>query len=268
MGDFGLDSAVSGADGRYRATLSASWEIWGPQGGYVAAVALRAAGAASPFPRPASIACHFLRPASFGPAEVVVESLRRTRRAESLRATVVRGEEPVLETLVWTVADLAGIDHHAAQAPEAPPPEELEPWETSLPGGEPPFRFWRNLDVHPVAPRPFDLTRATEPRSVAWQRLRVRPELQDPFVDAGRMLLAADAAMYPAAALAHDEPFPYLAPSMDLTMSFHAHGGSEWLLVEGASPLAAGALVAGRATIWSPDGRLLASAMQQMLQRT
>jgi acyl-CoA thioesterase II len=96
-----------------------------------------------------------------------------------------------------------------------------------------------------------------------------RPPLEDPFVDVGRMLVAADSAMYPAAALAHDDLFPYVAPSLDLVVSFHLAGAdSEWLLVEASSPLSAGALVAGRASIWSADGRLLASAMQQMLQRT
>ncbi|MFN2543904.1 MAG: hypothetical protein ABR600_04925 [Actinomycetota bacterium] len=44
--------------------------------------------------------------------------------------------------------------------------------------------------------------------------------------------------------------------------------GSEWLLIDAYSPSSRGALVAGQASIWSADGRLLASAMQQMLQRT
>ncbi len=61
MGDLGIDTAVESlGDGRYRGTLSKEWEIWGPMGGYVAAVAFRAAGAESVFPRPASFACHYL----------------------------------------------------------------------------------------------------------------------------------------------------------------------------------------------------------------
>jgi acyl-CoA thioesterase len=83
------------------------------------------------------------------------------------------------------------------------------------------------------------------------------------------MLMVADSAMYPAATQAHAEPFPYVAPSLDLVISFHDSGrDSEWLLVDGFSPLSQGALVAGAASIWSADGRLLASAAQQMLQRT
>jgi len=267
--DLGVDSAVSAANGRYTAMLAEGWEIWGPQGGYVAAVALRGAAAAATFPRPASFACHFLRGATAGPVEIRVEMLRRTRRAESLRATVVQNDVPVLEALVWTVAELVGIDHEGLSCPEVPEAEELQPWEAYLPDGEVPFPFWRNVDLRPVAPQPYEWGHATDPRSLAWGRLRVRPPLEDPFVDAARMLVAADSAMYPAAMFAHDELFPYVAPSMDLVMSFHAAGAdSEWILVDAASAISHGALVAGNASIWSADGRLLASAMQQMLQRT
>ena len=268
MRDLGADSAVSGKDGRYSATLAEGWEIWGPQGGYVATVALRAAAAETPFPRPASFAGHFLRVAEAGEVELRVESLRRTRRAESLQVTVIQNNAPILAALVWTVAELSGVDHVAAKVPDAVRPEDLRPWETYLPGGQPVFPFWRNLDVRRASPDPPAWSRAGEPRLLAWTRLHVRPALEDPFVDAGRMLVAADCAMYPAAALAHDEMFPYVAPSMDLVMSFHAAGpDSEWVLVDGTAPLSTGALVAGAASVWSADGRLLASAMQQMLQR-
>jgi len=266
--DLGADSAVAGGDGRYTATIADGWDIWGPQGGYVATIALRAAGAASPFARPASFACHYLRAAKAEAVEIHVESLRQARRAESLRVTLVQDGVRVLEALVWTVAELEGVGHDAAAAPDAPPPDGVQPWETLATASTPRFPFWRNLDVRPVLPDPYEWGRATEPRSLVWQRLRVRPPLEDPFVDAGRFLIAADAAMYPAAMFAYDEPFPYVAPSMDLVMSFHGSGrDSEWILVDGVSPLAADALVAGRAAIWSSSGRLLASGMQQMLQR-
>ena len=48
MGDLGVDTAVEAlGDGRYRAHVSRDWEIWGPEGGYIASLALRAAGAES-----------------------------------------------------------------------------------------------------------------------------------------------------------------------------------------------------------------------------
>ena len=55
MGDFSVDTrveAVAGQPGRHRATLSEEWRVWGPNGGYLAAIALRAAGAEARIPRP------------------------------------------------------------------------------------------------------------------------------------------------------------------------------------------------------------------------
>ena len=54
MGDRSLDTALEGGDGRYRAHLSPDWAIWGPNGGYLAVVALRAAGREAQVQRPAS----------------------------------------------------------------------------------------------------------------------------------------------------------------------------------------------------------------------
>ncbi len=51
---------VEGDAGRYHARLSDEWEIWGPNGGYLAAIALRAAGELAEIRQPASFYCHFL----------------------------------------------------------------------------------------------------------------------------------------------------------------------------------------------------------------
>lgn len=268
MRNLGVDTSVSGRDGRYTAILHGGWDIWGPQGGYVAGTALRAAAAATSFTRPVSFTCHFLRPAQLGSLELHVESLRQTRRAESLRVTARQDDVDVLAAIVWMVDDLQGIDHDAAARPEVPEPAEVCPWEDYLPGGEAPFPFWSNFDVRPVRPSPDGWTHAGDPRFLTWVRLRTSSSTDDPVIDAVRMLAVADSAMFPAATLAHEGGFPYIAPSLDLTLSFHRLGGSsEWLLVDGRSPLADGAIVAGEASLWSSDGHLLASARQQMLQR-
>jgi acyl-CoA thioesterase len=267
--DLGRDSAVVGRGGRYSARLVEDWEIWGPQGGYVAAVALRAAAAASSFPRPVSLACHYLRGAQLGPVDIAVESLRRTRCAESLRVTLVQNDERILVALAWTAAELVGIDHDGVTRLDVPSAEQLDSWEMYWPGGDAPFRSGGTLTCGRSRRTRRIGGRAPEPRWLAWSRLRQRPPLEDPYVDAARMLLSADAAMYPAATLAHGELFPYVAPSMDLMISFHLGGAnSEWLLIDAFSPLSSGAVVSGAATIWSEDGRVLASAMQQMLQRS
>ena len=83
MGDLGKDTAVSGGDGNYTSVLSRDWEIWGPMGGYVAACALRAAGAASEHPRPAAFSCHYFNVARFEPVDLRVETRRTGDRSNS-----------------------------------------------------------------------------------------------------------------------------------------------------------------------------------------
>ena len=72
MADFVADTAIepiAGEPDRYRAVLSPKWAVWGPNGGYLAAIALRAAMARSRAPRPASFQCHFLAVGEFAPVE-------------------------------------------------------------------------------------------------------------------------------------------------------------------------------------------------------
>jgi acyl-CoA thioesterase len=105
MGVLADDTAVEGGGGQYTAVVSRDWEIWGPNGGYVASLALRAAGADTTIDgaRPASITCQFLRPGRFEAVDIEVVSLRRTRRAEAMRVTVSQHGDQLLEAQVWAV---------------------------------------------------------------------------------------------------------------------------------------------------------------------
>lgn len=62
---------VETQDGRYLAHLSEDWEIWGPNGGYLAAIALRAAGSVAQIERPASFYCHFLSSPAFAAVQLL-----------------------------------------------------------------------------------------------------------------------------------------------------------------------------------------------------
>src|SRR3546814_9007649 len=96
MADLGVDTAVEPlGDGRYTATPSADWEIWGPMGGYIASFALRAAGASSPHAHPAAFSCHYLGVARFEPIDIRSESRKEGRGATSQR--VERSEEHTSE---------------------------------------------------------------------------------------------------------------------------------------------------------------------------
>lgn len=276
MGDLSVDTAVHGGDGRYEATLSADWEIWGPNGGYVAAVALRAAGAHTRLPLPASLACHFLGVADFGTVTVDVETLRSGRRAESLRVSMVQDGRRILDGLVWAVDDgLDGLEHDDAPCPAGPGPDGLPSAdELRVRSGAPPaeHRFFVNLEQRPLEwVDDWEHRPAGEPVLRSWYRLRPAACFDDNWVDAGRLVIAVDTFQWPAATRGHaGGSLRHIAPSLDLSCRFHRLADArraEWLLVEARSPAAAGGLVGGTAAVWDESGRLLASGGQQMLCR-
>jgi acyl-CoA thioesterase-2 len=274
MGDLGADSAVEpveGCVGRYVARLSRDWEIWGPMGGYVAAVALRAAGAESPFARPASFSGHYLGVAAFDEVQIDVEALRTGRQAASQRVSVRQGERAILEALVWSVADSPGLEHDLAVAPDVPGPKELPSVQDLVgPDAPPPFPFWNNFESRPLSwiadwppPGPLD------PIWQTWLRLLEWDPGADPWLDAARSLLLVDLPSWPSGSRPHawSEP-PFIAPTLDVSAAFHRLAAAEpWLLVEGTSPVATDALMGWTARVWTTSGSLVASGGGQTLFR-
>ena len=129
MGDLDLDTRVEAvAEDAYRATLSEDWNIWGPNGGYLAAVLLRAAAAATELPCPASLAVQFLGRATFEPVDLEIRRLRRTRRAEALGVSMRQHGKAMAEALAWFVVDdVPGLEHDITAMPDVaearPPPD-------------------------------------------------------------------------------------------------------------------------------------------------
>src|ERR1700729_2570384 len=137
--------------GGYSACISKDWEIWGPNGGYLATIALRAAGAVAQIKRPASFYCHFLSSPAFDVVELKVSVLRHGRRAESLAVEMIQQDKPVLQAMVKTAAEAPGYSHQHPSAPQVPPPETLKTYEQLHPTRRrPPFSFWENVERRPV----------------------------------------------------------------------------------------------------------------------
>ena len=276
MGDLALDTDVTGADGHYRARLSPDWEIWGPCGGYVAAVLLRAAGAHSSLPRPATFACHFLGVAAFDDVDLEVTTLRATRRTESVRVSMRQGDAPIAEAIVWCVADgLDGPHLEVARMPDVPPPDEAPLIEDLLGDAERhTFAFWENFEYRPLAWLDPDAwaTRDGMPAEFqAWCRFLPTAVFDDPYVEAARVTTLVDVLGWPALvrALSPEVEARWIAPNLDLTVTFHdAPAGAEHLLLDGSASVATGGLAAGGGSVWSPDGRLLASGSQQLIFRS
>ena len=271
MGDLGKDTAVETVgDGRYRATLSADWEIWGPMGGYVAGCALRAAGAASALARPATFSCHYLGVAAFGPVDLRVEPRKEGRTVASHRVEVTQEGRPILDATVWSVGEVEGLEHDETVAPDVAGPQDLLSVEELMPDRAPSFPFWDNLDGKPIDfvgdwPPPGPLPA----RSQQWLRFRPTATFEDPWVDAVRSVILVDLPSWPSAHRPHawTEP-PFIAPTLDLNVAFHQPASAhEWLLCDGVAPLSTGGLFGWKARVWSPGGALHASGGGQCLYR-
>ncbi len=271
MGDLELDTAVEPlGDGRFGATLSPAWEIWGPMGGYVAAIALRAASMASPFARPASLACQYLRVAAFGPVDIEVSVRRSARTALAQRVTITQGGHPVLDAEVWSIGEVRGLEHDATAPPEVPGPDGLASMEELRPGEPSFFPFWDNVETRPVEFEvPWPPPSSRSPVWQTWARFRPTPTFDDPWVDAVRAVILLDVQSWPAAQRHHAwRNHDFVAPSLDLYVAFHeAAPESQWLLADGYAPVAGEGLFGWWGRVWSEHRRLVASAAGQALFR-
>jgi acyl-CoA thioesterase II len=270
MGDFERDTRVTGSGGSHRATLSEDWNIWGPNGGYLAAIALRAVGREAQVPRPASFHAHFLSVARFAEVEIEVTPVRLGRRSESFRASMRQDGKPVLEALVRTAAEGPGLAHDVACFPDVPRPEGLanvaEILEQHGIDRGPRYAFWQNLESRPCDPERVveGPSKARPPLWREWYRFRPRETFDDPWVDAGRYLLLVDTLSWPAACQPHPDS-GFTAPSLDVAVWFHRAVPDEpWLLADHVSPLGEGGLLGTTGQIWSRDGRLVASGGSQL----
>jgi acyl-CoA thioesterase len=273
VADLAADTQVLANGDGWTATISEDWTVWSPNGGYLAAIALRAAATQAPTMLPASLDCHFLKAARPGPVNLSVRTLRASRRAHSLGVRMTQGGSDILETMIWLVSP--GIDGYARRSRAAPPaalPDELR----SLDGLTPPgvwdwCRLMEHLEERPLA----DLERHAawpyqtfaEPTRRSWLRFRPALSSDQPVVDAGRSLIAIDVFPYIAANMIHGpEQLTHIAPTLSLSVSFHSHKPtSAWLLMEASSSFSGGGLMAGEVAVWAEDRELVASGASQSL---
>ncbi|WP_067134654.1 thioesterase family protein [Microtetraspora malaysiensis] len=270
MGNLADDTIVKGAGGHYEAVLSGEWDFWGPNGGYVAALGLRAVQAHSTQPRLASMSTHFLSTARHGHVDIEVTTLRATQRAESIRVRMTQEDRPICETLVWMVAtDLAGVTHDHVRRPDLPGHEQLlSIIDLMGPGIEPPMPIFHNIEWKPFEwqhPGGTDQA-AAEARWSAWWRFLPQATFEDPFVDAARAVILLDLNTWAAGSKGRPYEMSYFAPTIDLSIQFHqAQPDSEWLLVDGMADFAKDGLVSGQSRLWSSTGTLIASGFSSLL---
>jgi len=255
---FASDTAVTPlGDGRYGATVVPAWRVERPNGGYVAALVLRAVTAEvdDPARRPRSMTIHYLRPPEDGPVEVAVTVERSGRRMSSLSARLRQDGRTLATALVAAGADQAtSFSLDDAPMPAVPDPEECE----RLPDPPFPIPLRENFDTRLAigAPPFWEGGPAAEAVSGGWIRLR------EPVpIDAEYLVQVADA-WVPAVFGVTTERVGL--PTVDLTVHLRHHpvGEDPWLLVRFRTRVAAEGYLEEDGEIWDRSGRLLAQSRQ------
>ena len=197
-------------DGRYAATVDTAWNApRGPNGGYLAALVVRAVDAAVADPGRAarSLTLHYLRAPQGGPVGIDVTVERTGRSLTSVSARMTQDDRLcVLALGAWAV-DFPAVLDYAQAAPEAPPPDEV----AALPSSPEAPGIFQQLEVRPVfGPTPF--SGGDEALTGGWLRTR-----EPTAPDAAALAMYCDAWL-PAPFTRMEVPAP--APTVDLTIHF------------------------------------------------
>lgn len=257
MTRFASDTAVTPTgDGRYLATIDRGWWIErGPNGGYLAAIVLRAvlAEVADAARRPRSMTLHYLRPPAEGPCEVTVDVERAGRGLTTVSVRLAQDGRDCILGLVALGADRPGPELHDHAPPPVPEPEACPP--RPIPPGAPDIPFRHRFDLRPaLGALPF--TRGPEAVTGGW----IRTADDDP-VDAPLAALLTDA--WPPAIFSRLE-LPVGVPTIELTIHFRNAPPAEpgWCLVRFSTREASEGYLEENGEVWSQDGRLLAESRQ------
>ncbi|MFD0775726.1 acyl-CoA thioesterase II [Streptomonospora algeriensis] len=250
----------------------------GPQrvfGGQVAGQALVAAGRTVPQERRVhSLHAYFIRPGD--PAVPIVYNVDRVRDGRSFttrRVTAIQHGKAIFTLSASFHKDEPGLEHRV-EMPEAPGPEDLpsmrERLYTSF-GRVPRFASWHPIELRPVGPLSFEVERdpsLSTTDNLVW--LRVDGSLpDDPLLHVCLMTYASDMTLLDTVLLRHGRTFSGISmASLDHAMWFHrSFRADDWLLYAQETPTAGGALGLARGLVFTRDGDLVCSVVQEGLLR-
>jgi acyl-CoA thioesterase len=260
---FAADTAVTSlGPGRYSSRIDPGWWIErGPNGGYVAALVLRAVTTevADPERRLRSWTVHYLAPPVEGPVEVLVSVERQGRSLTSASARLVQNDRLLAIAVGAFSLSRPSIEFCALAMPEVDPPEAIAPMPTGEGNG--PVMRQRYEQRWAIGPLPF--SGGTEPVSGGWIRLNP-DELGDGAAapDPNLLVALSDAWMPPIFGRVSQ---PVAVPTIDLTVHVREPDPpalDEWILVVFRSSMASDGFVEEDGQLWSRDGRLLAQSRQ------
>jgi acyl-CoA thioesterase len=261
MNRFQRDTAVRALGaGRYAARIDRGWfVVRGPNGGYVAAILLRALAetVGDPSRTPRSLTVHYTSPPAEGDAEIATTLERAGRSVSTATARLEQGGKLRALAVAAFGTPRPGPSFSQVPFPEVAPPERALPF--------------------PPPPRPIAIrdryesrlafgapgVRSAEAATGGWLRLREDPGPVDAPV------LAAYTDAWPPAIFTQLDPAEILGgvPTLDLTIHFRASwpahlDPTDFALVAFRSRMAREGFVEEDGEIWTRDGLLLAQSRQ------
>ena len=247
-------------------------------GGQVAGQALVAAGRTVPADRPVhSLHAYFIRPGD--PAVPLVYTVERVRDGRSFTTRRVSDIQhgKTIFTLSASFHRPEPGPEHSDTMPRVPPPEEIPRTidrMDKLFGTIPePYRD-SPIDVRFIGPLTFEAERDPSLRrtdNLVW--LRVNGDLpDDPLLHVCLMTYASDLTLLDSVLLGHGLSWAdgrTSGSSLDHAMWFHRpFRADRWLLYAQESPVAAGARGLARGEVFTAQGDLVCSVVQEGLVRT
>jgi acyl-CoA thioesterase-2 len=225
-----------------------------------------------------SLHAYFMRPGD--PLVPIIYEVDRIRDGKSFatrRVVAIQHGEAIFSMSVSFQVAEDGLDHQVAM-PQVPPPEDLpseaELKEAFLEGApEPVKRYWereRPIELRPVDVRHYVSREKLAPIQRVWVRATGRlPD--DPDIHRCVLAYASDFTLLDTSLFAHGRAIfdhDLQAASLDHALWFHRpFRADEWLLYSEDSPSASGARGFNRGSLFSRDGRLIASVAQEGLIR-
>jgi acyl-CoA thioesterase len=246
--------------GRFAGSVSENyWVQSGPNGGYLAALALRGAATAVPDPEraPRSLHVRYLTPPRAGPFELATEVIRRGRSMTAIGVRIQQNGRDFLHASASFSEPFSKIAFQDCAMPDVPPIEQCHPVEKRI-----------------AMNHQYDMLRAlggverTGPRalSAGWIRFAdPRP------IDALALAALWDAWPPAVFARAFEQRFRGAVPTVEVSVYFRRRvplpnaAPSDYVLLKVESTMAEDGVVEESGEIWSRDGLLLAQSRQLAL---
>ncbi|HEY6277395.1 MAG TPA: acyl-CoA thioesterase II [Streptosporangiaceae bacterium] len=248
-------------------------------GGQVAGQALVAAGRTVPADRAVhSLHAYFIRPGDPAvPLVYLVDRVRDGRSFTTRRVSAIQHGKTIFTLSASFHHDEPGPEHAIAMPP-VPPPESVTPTAERMAAllGPQAQSFFRDnpIDLRVIGPLSYEAQRDPSlrtDRNLVW--LRADGELpDDPLLHVCLMTYASDMTLLDTVLLRHGLSWAdgrTSGASLDHAMWFHRpFRADRWLLYAQDSPVAAGARGLARGEVFTQDGDLVVSVVQEGLIRT